>query len=156
MEPFANSSNGIGCGKPARQNITPIFLKALIAAWHDIGSLFHINTRKHLFRFQVVNVTPALLTLAEHHWYHHCQHLFNFQEEIKGLDFLFFLVSTQQPITELEANIHKVFWVCVDIVLKNQLQPAPRGKLFVLTESLLCQTRPNREIRRWSSRNIER
>ena len=63
MEPFDNSSNGIGCGKPARQNITPIFLKALIAAWHDIGSLFHINTRKHLFRFQVVNVTPpALLT----------------------------------------------------------------------------------------------
>ena len=109
MEPFDNSSNGIGCGKPARQNITPIFLKALIAGWHDIGSLFHINTRKHLFRFQVVNVTPALLTLAEHHWYHHCQHLFNFQEEIQGLDFLFFLVSTQQPITELEANIHELF-----------------------------------------------
>ena len=55
----------------------------------------------------MVNVTPALLTLAEHHWYHHCQH--NFQEEIQGLDFLFFLVSPQQPITELEANIHEVF-----------------------------------------------
>ena len=68
MEPFANSSNGIGCGKPARQNIThcPIFLKALIAGWHDIGSLFHINTRKHLFRFQVVNVTPAALLTFIH------------------------------------------------------------------------------------------
>ena len=55
-----------------------------------------------------------------------------------------------------QTNILSFLSMCRYCSKKIQLQPAPRGKLFVLTESLLCQTRPNREIRSWSSRNIER